>query len=106
MHISLFERLLNEGKAYFTDESKIEKPIEHQNVLEWANSFVYKKKLRPLESEYQLPLVNGFSWPSFEYRVCFLHVPSFEPNLNYLAELCEIGSKIAEQVLKSGYTQP
>ena len=87
MHISLFERLLNNGKTFFTYESKIDKPIEHENVLNWANRYVYNKKLRPLDSEHQLPLVNGFSWPSFEYRICFLHIPSFEPNLSYLFQL-------------------
>lgn len=75
MGVSLMERHLKNGKPTQSFISKIEQSLEFRNVMEWADLFVYNKQLRLLSNEQQKPIIKGFPWPSYNYRICLLHHP-------------------------------
>ncbi len=74
--------------------------------MEWADRYLYNRKLMLIGNEHQTPLIKGFPWPSMDYRVCFLHHRNNYSDFRvYLEEQAYICSIICGQVVKSGYTK-
>lgn len=105
MAVSLIERMHAEGRQTETYFSRFENCCEYRNVMEWADKFLYSGKLILFGNENQTPIIKGFPWPSLDYRVCFLQIPSSGEEIECLERQSYLCSAICAQVVKSGYTK-
>jgi hypothetical protein len=103
---SLLERLYSQGHRTETYFSRLENSCEYRNVMEWADHYIYNRKLMLFGNEMQTPIIKGFPWPSTDYRLCFLNHPNISNDVaTYLEQQAYICSAICGQVIKSGYTK-
>lgn len=73
--------------------------------MEWTDKYLYSSKLMLFGNENQTPIIKGFPWPSLDYRVCFLQIPSCGEETECLERQSYLCSAICAQVVKSGYTK-